>query len=97
MTSPVPRFMRAHRQLQELADRVDRVTRADRLFFERDLPRSQRCGRSPGGANMTMTPFFSDRAAVVAIAIRQIIANTLNPDERQLRIEQLLRRRDRRH
>ena len=27
----------------------------------------------------------------VAIAIRQILANTLNPDERQLRIEQLLR------
>jgi hypothetical protein len=38
-----------------------------------------------------MAQIFSDRAAVVAIAIRQILASTLNPQEQQLRIEQLLR------
>ena len=32
-----------------------------------------------------------DRAAVVTIAIRQILASTLDPDEQQLQIEHLLR------
>ena len=121
MTPPSRQLTRPQRrQLQKLADRVDRVTQADRLFFERRPDRQRRVrlanqaelssrkslpanrwrpsGRARSGAvvsrrrgNMTMTRRFSDRAAVVAIAIRQIVANTLNPDEQQLRIEQLLR------
>ena len=72
-----PVLLRVQRQLQELADRVDRVTNGPiALFFERERAdaRSGAAATPWRRGNITMTRIFSDRAAVVAIAIRQIIA-----------------------